>query len=57
MAHGIIHFFPGGTKEQYEASSDDLFGLVMQFASAAGQCQSNGRPPAGSVVCPNPSAD
>jgi hypothetical protein len=20
MAHGIIHFFPGGTKEQYEAS-------------------------------------
>ena len=21
------------------------------------QCQSNGRPPAGSVVCPNPSAD
>jgi glycosyltransferase involved in cell wall biosynthesis len=24
---------------------------------AARQCQSNGRPPAGSVVCPNPSAD
>ncbi|MGD8575188.1 MAG: hypothetical protein PVJ40_09585 [Gammaproteobacteria bacterium] len=22
MAYGVVHFFPGGTKEQYEASVD-----------------------------------
>lgn len=22
MAYGVVHFFPGGTKEQYEASLD-----------------------------------
>jgi branched-chain amino acid transport system permease protein len=33
--------------------------LVLMLRPAGlfgGQCQSNGRPPAGSVVCPNPSA-
>jgi len=44
--------------EEAEPYLNHLIEVASLVAEATdGQCQSNGRPPAGSVVCPNPSAD